>query len=135
MIGAYPGYKGALKPSGKVNVHFLHGDLFRFSLSLKGLETNCIKCGIHIHSGTTCSDAALVGGHYWNPAVYGVNVTGDPWVPSKGAYYTSDASGKALRYFYTDQGYGYDDTINHAVVIHANDGSRIGCATLGPKWW
>ena len=132
---AYPGYTGTLTPSGRVTVDFLEGGAFRFQITLKGVEANCTECGVHIHTGTTCSDATLVGGHYWNTAIYGANSTYDPWTAANGAYYTSDVYGRASRYFYLDQGYGYEDTLGHAVVIHAKDGSRISCGTLSPKWW
>ena len=33
------------------------------------------KAGLHIHTGVTCADASLVGGHYWD----NVNIVDDPW--------------------------------------------------------
>jgi Cu/Zn superoxide dismutase len=134
-LGAYPGYTGPLKPAGMATVYFLDGGAFRFYINLRGVEQNCLECGVHIHTGTTCSDAALVGGHYWNKAILGANTTDDPWTADYGAFYTSNYYGKATRYFYLDQGYGYEDTVGHAVVIHAKDGTRISCGVLNPKWW
>merc|ERR1712185_704097 len=64
-----------------------------FSWSLTGVDTACSSgagdagnsCGIHIHSGMTCTDDAE--GHYYTGAV-----TTDPWTSIA---YTSDGSGTA----------------------------------------
>jgi Cu/Zn superoxide dismutase len=127
-MGTYPGYDGDLVPSGIVMVEFFDDNAFKFYVSVKGVELNCTEwCGVHIHAGTTCEDAALVGGHFWNTEVYGMD---DPWTFNNGASYVSDAGGNVEGYFYLDSGYGFDDHIDHAVVVHTDRGTRISCGTL-----
>jgi Cu/Zn superoxide dismutase len=132
-MGAYPGYAGTLTPSGLAVVELFSDDAFKFTISIMGVAANCTECGVHIHTGTTCANASLVGGHYWNTAIYGGNTTDDPWTAANGAFYTSNYEGAAKRHFYLDQGYGYEDTLGHAVVIHNQDGSRISCGTLSER--
>lgn len=45
-------------------------------------------CGVHIHSGRSCYNSTLQGGHYFSNA----SVPIDPWIDER---YSSDASGKA----------------------------------------
>ena len=96
-----------------------------FKFDLKGVETNCVNCGIHIHTGTSCDTADVVGGHYWDSGK-----TEDQWVTAYGAVYNSDASGKDKDAFDLTNGYDIDGNDGHAVVIHAQDGSRVGCGVL-----
>jgi hypothetical protein len=49
-------------------------------------------CGVHIHSGTSCENMTLQGGHYFAPP----NVVVDPWNEER---YSSSATGVA---FYSD---------------------------------
>mmetsp|Transcript_5138 Transcript_5138/g.6638 ORF Transcript_5138/g.6638 Transcript_5138/m.6638 type:complete len:109 (+) Transcript_5138:219-545(+) len=93
-----------------------------FIYNLKGLEENIIG-GAHIHTGTTCNDADLVGGHYWASG-------DDVWTPTYGAFYSTDDKGNAMGEFDIDSGYDYFSNLGHAVVVHASDGSRIGCGIL-----
>jgi hypothetical protein len=44
-------------------------------------------CGVHIHTGFDCEDAAAQGGHYFEDPVMA-----DPWVEAR---YSSAADGKA----------------------------------------
>lgn len=126
-MGAYPGYGGALTPSGSVKVDFFNDDAFKFRFIMSGLQPNCTKCGVHIHTGTTCTNASLVGGHYWNNLAYGPV---DPWTPSNGSFYDSDDFGNAGSSFYLDSGYDVTNNDKHAVVFHAQNGTRISCGTL-----
>ena len=96
-----------------------------FEYDLEGVEPDCVNCALHIHTGTTCDDASLVGGHYWNP-----DSGHDPWHMTG---YNSNSSGDAKGEFVVDSGYGYEENDGHAVVVHAQDGSRIGCGVLSHK--
>jgi len=79
--------------------------------------------GVHIHSGTSCSDAAAVGGHYWNKTAVG---EADPWTTTYKSGTATSAGTASVKTGYTFQG-----NVNHAVVVHsAADGSRIGCGVL-----
>lgn len=128
----YPGYNATedvFDTSGKVTVTlFPHHDGgakgFVFQYDLSGVPPNCINCGIHVHEGTTCSDANSVGGHY-----YKVDV--DPWTTDGGAIYTSDGDGLALGSFTVVTGYDtMQQNLGHAVVIHDQEGVRLSCGLL-----
>ena len=127
-LGAYPEYTGDLDVSGKVKVSFDEADCLTLKLDLEGVEPNCVDCGIHIHSGTTCATADDVGGHYWDDAS-----VEDPWVTAYGSVYNSDDEGCAKSKFTVDSGFGFEDNNGHAVVVHAQDGARIGCGVLSVK--
>jgi len=122
-ISKYPEYDGDLYISGKVKLRYEHEDL-RFRYRLRGADTDCEECGIHIHSGTTCDDAALVGGHYWD-----VTVT-DPWTTTGGAIYKTNSDGFGLGKFSVNAGFDADENIGHAVVVHDKAGTRYGCGIL-----
>ena len=123
----YPGYRGPVKISGEVYVDFFKDDTLEMTSFLEGLEAECVECGIHIHAGTTCFDPDLVGGHYWDQAVLGKD---DPWNAGDGAYYTTDVYGTATRGFFLYSGFDYEENLGHAVVVHAKDGTRVGCGVL-----
>ena len=131
-MGPYPGYEGDADVEGLVEAHFYPDGSLRMDLYLAGLQPNCEKCGVHIHSGSTCDDMALVGGHYWDADEVGR--AADPWVPSEGAYYTFDEDGEAARSYYLYSGFSLADNIDHAFVVHGIDGVRIGCGVL-TSWW
>jgi len=123
-MGSYPGYAGDLEVEGEVTVSFNNDDTFKFSFDLEGLEDECNGCGIHIHAGLTCDDAALVLGHGWNTVS-----TQDLWTSAGGSVYNSE-DGEAKGSFALYNGFSYIENRGHAVVIHAQDGSRIGCGVL-----
>jgi len=72
------------------------------------------SCGIHIHSGTSCEDASLPGGHY-----YGGSVSTDPWTD----VVYSGSSGTVT----VDMGTSPSDVDNRVLVLHNADGSRATC--------
>merc|ERR1719262_1817705 len=86
----YPGATDAQVPQtigGVLQVTAAMGSSgLRIKGMLTGLEPSAVG-GWHVHSGFTCDDASLVGGHYFD----GLN--GDPWLTTK---YMSDAKGVAL---------------------------------------
>jgi len=127
-IGLYPGYEAAAgdpTPSGTVTVSFRDDDSFEFAHNLAGLKPNCESCGIHIHAGKSCTDPALVLGHAWNQYV-----VSDLWTIAGGAYYIADQDGRTDSSFNLFSGFGYEENINHAVVIHTAGGARVGCGIL-----
>jgi hypothetical protein len=121
----YPGYTGDLKADGDVKVTFNDDNTFQFGFDIKGVEADCVDCGIHIHVGTTCATHAEVGGHYWKQ-----DVLRDLWKTIGGAVYNADDKGKAKGYFSLYNGYGIKENNNHVVVIHAQDGTRVACGVL-----
>merc|ERR1712127_1088293 len=78
------------------------------------------SCGIHFHAGTSCADAGLVGGHYWNSA----ELAADPW--TFGAYYTKERGYEKVFY-----GAGSGSTTGRVFVLHDRDGKRISCDVVG----
>jgi len=122
-IGAYPGLADELTaPSGRVTAEFDEAGVITIKYKMSGLE-EAAAGGLHIHSGTTCENAELVGGHYWTPAT-----EPDPWIT---VYNTEEGSSKAKGSFVVgDTGYGYDENVGHAVVVHNAAGTRVGCGLL-----
>jgi len=120
-IGAYPEYTDDTPPTGIVLVTAEAGGQLHVSASLDGLEPNSTG-GVHIHVGMTCDNASLVGGHYWTPTT-----DPDPWAT---VVWTSDEDGAATAEFTVLTGYPLDSNFEHAVVVHAANGTRIGCGVL-----
>ncbi len=86
------------------------------------IGTDCTAgngCGLHVHSGISCTNSTTQGGHYYRTAV-------DPW--STTGYLTTDADGFAL--FFDCVSTGEPDIEGHAFVVHADDGSRVSCGLL-----
>ena len=121
----YPGYTGNLTVTGMFAITYSSGTntTFRIHYDLKGLDPACSTgCGIHIHTGTTCSNASLVGGHYWTPT----NIS-NPWNP---VLYYASKNGTASGIVSLSNGYNYSNNIGHAVVVHTANGTRVACGTL-----
>jgi len=125
-IGKYPEYEGPLNVTGKVKVTYNGDESFKFQYDLEGLEENCVDCGIHIHAGVSCDTHADVKGHGWNKFV-----VRDMWVTAGGTFYNTPNTTSAKGFFYLYNGFGIEETVNHAVVVHTNGGGRVGCGTLG----
>ena len=82
------------------------------------------SCGIHIHTGTTCTGDA--GGHLWKATA---TVTSDPWASVS---YTATASGVASGAASgLDTGLAASDLPGKAFIVHDRSGARIACAVMG----
>ena len=123
----YPGYTGALQPSGKVQVFGTPGTGYRykshisFQYNLAGLQPND-RNPIHIHTGTTCGDSQLVAGHYYaSPA--------DPW--DTRTLVTDGAGAITGTIAGVNSGISAASSVGHAIVVH--DGpNRIACGVCVP---
>jgi hypothetical protein len=96
--------------------------LERELVSFKWVGADCTAgngCGLHVHSGISCTNSTTQGGHFYRTAV-------DPW--STTGYLTTDADGFAL--FFDCVSTGEPDIEGHAFVVHADDGSRVSCGLL-----
>ena len=117
-IGAYPGWTGALHVHGHLMIN-ASADGVHIHGVLAGLEPNATG-GWHVHMGIACSDADEVRGHF-------VRDDGaDPWAPVK---YESSGLGTAE----VNLNFGafqFHELLGHAVVIHAANGSRVGCGLI-----
>ena len=112
-----------------------------FSGELENLLPN-ESGGFHIHSGTSCDGPEAQGGHYYETTVPECDIPIDPWVPAYGATYISTDQGEAAPSNYNPGlkvgtvpfTLGSDPNecgvAGHAVVVHAEDGKRIGCGVL-----
>ena len=127
----YPGSNYTENSSGTVKVFEDKNDLW-IKMNMVGVAPNCSPaetqkngCGVHIHAGTTCSDAAQVGDHYFNPNIFST----DPWVSIR---YNSNSAGRSEDYIHMVGGNGYDlnQNKNRAMVIHDANGTRISCGLL-----
>jgi hypothetical protein len=124
-MGLYPNYTGDLEAEGEVTVTFNDDHTFQFRFDIKGLEADCVDCGIHIHTGTSCATHEEVSGHYWN-----TDVVRDLWTAAGGAVYNTDEKGKDKGSYNLYNGYGVVENNHHAVVIHLQDGTRAACGVL-----
>lgn len=128
-IGAYPPYDGNsglknLSVGGEVKLYFDADGHFEMHYDLAGLQKRCSDCGVHVHTGTTCENHADVGGHYFT------DTAGDLWTASGGAVYNSNRKRNAKGLFSLFDGYSFTEHVNHAVIVHAKGGERIGCGIL-----
>ncbi len=139
----YPGYRGALDVRGVLVV----GDAtdassgapsVALSGTLAGLPASS-SGGYHVHTGTSCADAASVFGHYFGG-------DSDPWAPLR---YASDGAGVvALAPSPIEQqlqpgssgvlvpGYTLDraqPVASRAVVVHDPSGARVACGLIGVR--
>ena len=125
----YFNYNGNLAVGGVVGPMTTTGTTQTFYFSLTGVDPACASgpgsaansCGVHIHSGTTCTEDA--GGHY-----YTGTVTADPWTAIT---YTSTAANTAAGSLTVATGATEAEATGRAFIVHAADGSRIACALLG----
>ena len=132
-LGKYPGYAGAAI-TGHARLYF-HDDVnVTISYYLEGVDHECNhpnmtapnSCGIHIHAGTSCTDASQPGGHYYDKTT----ITADPWAHveySEGIErHSRDAAGHAHANF----GYGLVKSVGHVLVVHDITGARATCAVI-----
>jgi len=90
---------------------------------LDGMPIDDKKGGLHIHSGKSCEEASLVGGHFWDAG----KVT-DPWSTM---WEKQDHTTTAARFgFGVNSGYTLAQNADHTVVVHDASGARIGCGIL-----
>jgi hypothetical protein len=76
------------------------------------------SCGIFIMSGTSCEAPGLP--HY-NQAV----VTENPWTNNNAFYRVGQNINREINH-----GYGYEDTVGHAVVVYDIFGAPMACTTI-----
>jgi len=126
-VGTYPVYSGSkdLTPTGTIGLEYGVDGTFTYSYNVAGLEANCEGCGIHVHAGVSCESHEAVKGHGWN-----IEYVRDLWTAAGGSVYATDAHGNATGEFKLYNGFDIFSNMNHAVVIHAQDGARLGCGVL-----
>jgi hypothetical protein len=100
---------------------------------LTGLEpnvnaaTDCTAkngCGVHVHSGTACTDSTTQGGHFFPKG--GSWVT-DPWASV--IYKSTNATGHSA-FSLPQLSTGAYDIGGKAFVVHNKHGSRVACGVL-----
>jgi len=126
-VGKYPEYAGSkdFDPAGTIGITFGIDGTFTYSYSVRGLEADCEGCGIHVHAGVSCETHEQVKGHGWNQ-----DFVRDLWTGAGGAVYETDGRGYASGSFKLYNGFDIFSNMNHAVVLHAQDGARLGCGQL-----
>jgi hypothetical protein len=125
----YPDYEDEFDDvTGTVTLNYVSDNAVRFVYDLDGVDPDCAdgadpatanSCGIHIHAGTSCVEAANVGGHYWNSD----KLDEDPW--TYGAPYTT-ARGST----FVVHGYSASESAGRVFVLHDKAGNRVVCAPL-----
>lgn len=120
-VALYPDYSGALDVMGTVAVQNTESGISVIG-TLTGLEENVVG-GIHIHTGVTCDNASLVGGHYWG------GESSDPWLTT--SYWSNDMGVASVELSVDGFSLGGDYPVaGRAFVVHASDGTRVGCGVL-----
>lgn len=76
-------------------------------------------CGVHVHSGTACTDAASQGGHYYKGS-------SDPWANVR---YSSTSTAGAADFIFSVADSATDVT-SKPFVVHNNAGGRVSCGLL-----
>ena len=107
-LAAYPGYAGDLTVTGTIEVTGT-AEATSLAFDMSGLEASA-SGGIHIHSGVSCEEASLVGGHFWKPFD-----GADPWT----TVYTSDADGNPAATVTVASGYTVEEVTGQTVVVHS----------------
>ena len=130
VIGNYPGTTQAhmasgayVLVSGPTATKSVVGTSVDVQYSLRFTErvTNSGKSGgLHVHTGKSCNDPTLVGGHYYTTAE-------DPWSTTKwseesNTFRTSGAGLPSLT-----------EMSGRVVVVHSASGERVGCGVLRPN--
>lgn len=139
-IAKYPAYTGPYAVGVSALALEFNGVGTKIVYNLTGVPCECSQmgtapnsCGLHIHEGLSCLDAALVGGHWYNKTM----IANDPWLtttftsrncadtcldPSVG----TSATGAVT----VDYGYGAGQTLDKVMVVHDYLGNRIACAPI-----
>jgi Cu/Zn superoxide dismutase len=132
ILGQYPTSTGT-HPTGTVTVTKTGGGILLASTNLANVDSVCSSpcgaancCGIHIHSGTTCDDAALVGGHFFPSGI------SDPWAKIE---YDTPGGTTANPVSHNMSGFSTCNAVpfpveNHVVVVHDAYGARLACGKL-----
>ena len=107
---------------GRIIVVFDDGAMKKLKYNLVNVEANK-KGGLHIHEGKSCDTDEEVLGHWWRSKKF----PEDPWNPKM---YVSKKNGKAKGNFKITSGWPKWLNDGRAVVVHASDGTRIGCGIL-----
>jgi hypothetical protein len=98
----------------------LQSELVSFKADPVGTDCTADNgCGLHVYSGTSCTDSTTQGENFYSTA-------DDPWTTI--GYLTTDADGYAL--FFDCVSTGETDMEGKAFVVHADDGSRVSCGLL-----
>merc|ERR1719159_2255535 len=76
-------------------------------------------CGVHVHSGNSCSDSATQGGHFYAES-------SDPWSPI--GYVATNAQGATTFSFLVST--SATSIRGKPFIVHDNAGARIACGLL-----
>jgi len=130
----YPGYTGGLDVVGEMGIQQMDtgaeaSQLLAFSLT--GADPTCgtantsgvaNACGIHVHQGTDCTDAATVGGH-----LFAASLDSDPW---QAVMYTAPGGVATGVNVEVKTGLTNQEILGHTMVVHDATGARIACGQI-----
>jgi FtsP/CotA-like multicopper oxidase with cupredoxin domain len=121
-IDQYPGLDYSHQSiTGRFRMTKLGDTTVSFSGVVDALPGPAGSGGWHVHTGLTCDDASLVGGHYYP----GLSV--DPW--STVTYYSENGASTVVNQVI--QGFTFEELLGHSLVLHqVGTGTRIGCGVL-----
>jgi hypothetical protein len=134
---AYHTYTASLVPlsnsgvSGEIAIFVTSSGLVGVG-SATGLEANLVAspsgvnctakngCGVHVHSGASCTSSSSQGGHYYDVQAV------DPWATVR--YSSTNATGSASFTFSVLTNFKAID--GKPFIVHNNAGGRVACGIL-----
>eukprot|EP00928_Gymnodinium_smaydae_P039376 TRINITY_DN26914_c0_g1_i1.p1 TRINITY_DN26914_c0_g1~~TRINITY_DN26914_c0_g1_i1.p1 ORF type:complete len:495 (-),score=44.36 TRINITY_DN26914_c0_g1_i1:126-1418(-) len=118
-LSRYPGYTGPKEVTGHLSVK-VDANGLSIAGRMMGIDASS-SGGVHVHVGTSCSNASLVGGHYL------ADDGTDPW----STRWISDVNG--ISNVLLGLPSWHHDILGRTLVVHSGNGTRIACGVLESK--
>lgn len=131
-ISDYPGSTSGV--TGRVRL-FVNGLDMTIKYGLEGVEPSLnqtdfdTSAGLHMHRGTSCSDANAIGKRHWNDFGNATKYP-NPWTSTNGAFYASNSDGKAFGSFNISNGYYWGENQGHVMIVKAANADGVGCGII-----
>jgi len=126
-VGPYPGSTLPAPTGSTFKIKDAGNGALKIFYNIQNFKRNSLV-KFHIHSGITCDDKSLVGGHFWSPFA-----EADPQNDANGFAGTTNDQGRWSGSVVSNIGYSLADVASHTLVVH--DGTlpgapRIGCGII-----
>ncbi len=134
-ISDYPGTTVGV--TGEVNIIFQDLEMtieynmsgLEASLTATNVDSSTLGAGLHMHTGTSCSDSSAIGRRWWND--FGDDIANpNPWRTDRGAHYVTNSTGDAVGSFNITNGYDLEDNEGRLMIVKRSDGGGVGCGVI-----